>query len=306
MVQAGQGQRLAEPEPLPPGRDPDDVDLADVGCVGVAACTFVQWEPSSSASRSARKNRPGRTTARRIRCCRSSAVIAPLLGVVGEGGGVDRDPGILVLTGLEGADVHVAAGMTAAAIGRSSAAPHLPEVAHPREPEPVGQQAGGCVVAVRPDRAGRVDRRARTRRVDQGGADAAPACRRRHDEVCAARTVLGGAGRGARTRRQRRRSRRRASACRPDSVAGAAWQVEPHLVVERRRPRRRPPRPPRSRGPARRRPGPGRRRRSGRGRRRPTSRLALRRAVDADGSSAVRRCRLLASAGSSVGSRTKR
>ena len=111
MVQAGQRQRPAEAEPLGVGVDPDDVDLPDVPVSPSSArCTLVQWKPRSSALALGQEEARGVEPRLTHPAGEVGTRHAALLGVVGEGAGVDVEPGVLVTAGLERADRHVRRG----------------------------------------------------------------------------------------------------------------------------------------------------------------------------------------------------
>ena len=92
------------PDRLPAGSTPTTY-TSPIGGVS-SRWTFVQWKPTSSPSRSARKKPFGSNQSCASRCSRSAQPPAALLRMRGEGGGVDREPGRLVAAGHEGAHRH--------------------------------------------------------------------------------------------------------------------------------------------------------------------------------------------------------
>ena len=92
------------------------------------SCTLVQWNATISPSRSATSSPAGSNHDSAIRSSRPGSVELALLGVVGEGGGVDREQPVLVLPGHEGA-YDDAVGGRAHLVERVGRPPHHPQLA---------------------------------------------------------------------------------------------------------------------------------------------------------------------------------
>ncbi len=116
-----------------------------------SACTLVQWKPISSPPRSARKNPAGSNHASALRSSRSRWGEGALLGVVGEGGGVDREPGGVVPPRHEGPYGHALGETRVRQLQVGQRAPHLTQFAEQGQPEHLREMPRGGVAAVRPD-----------------------------------------------------------------------------------------------------------------------------------------------------------
>ena len=225
VVQAGQGERLAEPEPLcaaarPRRRRP----RRRSGCRRRRSMHLRPVEAEQLAVALGQEEaQPGRTTA----APRAAEVVdghPALLGVVGERAALTRPtpprPGRARRCGRARRR-----GMTASAIGGRRRQPHLPELAD-RVPTRAGRPAAAARRHRR--RAPRPAGRGRPATLDQAASTSAaptprPACVGRDDDVCAARTVVGAQ---VDVRVARRRQRRVATTCAPAgdrTRLGAAW-----------------------------------------------------------------------------------
>ena len=176
MAQPDRGERLAEAAALRVGPDADDVHLAEL-LLGVHLRP-VEADQLAVAL--------GEEEALRVEPRLGLAVVQvalgerALLGVVGEGGGVHREPGRVVLAGHEGADGDARPGAPAPGMSRSAQrAPHLAQFAEEGEAEDLGEVPGRGLArrAPRPAAACRTRRAARRPAPARARARGAPGAR---------------------------------------------------------------------------------------------------------------------------------
>jgi hypothetical protein len=108
---------------------------------------LVQWKPIRSSPRKARKKPSGSNQGAVFEVAEGEGA---LLGVVGEGGGVHREPRRLVPPGDERADAHALREHRVRQVEAGQRAPHLAQFAEQGQPEDLRKVPGGGVPAVRP------------------------------------------------------------------------------------------------------------------------------------------------------------